>query len=91
MIELANKRKKFSAFTETGLENVTDTTWYSQKLGKVLNDPIIAKEISYVMVWRNDQDVHYFFPYPGHPAAADATSLLGQSNILLLQDFNNLK
>lgn len=91
VIELANKREKIAAFTETGLENVTDTTWYSQKLGAVLNDPIIAKEISYVMVWRNDQDVHYFFPYPGHLAAADAKSLLSQSNILLLQDFNNLK
>jgi len=91
VIDLANEREKISAFTETGLENVTDEKWYTQKLGKVLNDPIIAKEISYVMVWRNDQDVHYFFPYPGHPAAADAKSLLSQSNILLLQDFNNLK
>lgn len=91
VIEEAKNRHKLAAFTETGLENVTDTTWYSQKLGKVLNDPIIAKEISYVMVWRNDQDVHYFFPFPGHPAAADAKSLLSQSNILMLQDFNNLK
>jgi len=91
VIKEAKSKHKLAAFTETGLENVPDTSWYTQKLGKVLNDPIIAKEISYVMVWRNDQDVHYFFPYPGHPAAADANSLLSQSNILLLQDFNNLK
>ena len=91
VIQEAKNKNKLAAFTETGLENVTETTWYTTKLGKVLNDPIIAKEISYVMVWRNDQDVHYFFPYPGHAAEADAKSLLKQPNILLLKDFNNLK
>lgn len=91
VIQEAKNKNKLAAFTETGLENVTDNTWYTEKLGKVLNDSIIAKEISYVMVWRNDQKVHYFFPYPGHPAASDAKSLLQQPNILLLNDFNKLK
>jgi beta-mannanase len=91
VIQEAKNKNKLAAFTETGLENVTDKTWYTAKLGKVLEDPIIAKEISYVMVWRNDQDIHYFFPYPGHPAAEDAETLLKRPNILLLQDFLELK
>jgi mannan endo-1,4-beta-mannosidase len=91
VIKEAKNKNKLAAFTETGLENVKDSTWYSQKLGKVLNDPIISKELSYVMVWRNDQDVHFFFPYPGHPAAEDAKLLLRSPNILLLNDFNELK
>lgn len=91
VIELANKKGKISAFTETGIENVADENWYTQKLGKVLADPIIAKEISYVMVWRNDGKVHYFFPYPGQKGEADAKELLSDKNILLLEDFKSLK
>jgi len=52
-----------------------------------LSDEVIARELSYVMVWRNDQDVHFFFPYPGHPAAENAKLLLSRSNIWLLNDF----
>jgi mannan endo-1,4-beta-mannosidase len=91
VIETANKKGKLSAFTETGLEFVSEEDWYTQKLGKVLSDPIIAKEISYVMVWRNDGKVHYFFPYPGHKAAKDAKKLLSDPNILLLEGYNRIK
>jgi beta-mannanase len=91
VIGLAQQKSKLCAFTETGSENVSDEKWYSQRLGKVLSDPLIAKEISYVMVWRNDDKVHYFFPYPGHQEAADAKELLLGPNILLLNDYNTLK
>jgi mannan endo-1,4-beta-mannosidase len=50
-----------------------------------------VKNISYVMVWRSDPKVHFHFPYPGHPAAADAKAFLSQQDILLLNDFNELK
>ena len=91
IINLARSKNKFVALTETGLENVTDPTWFTQKLGRVLNDPVIKKELSYVMVWRSDPKVHFFFPYPGHPAASDARLFLDQPHILLLKDFNRLK
>jgi mannan endo-1,4-beta-mannosidase len=91
VIDLAAKKAKLAAFTETGLELVPDSTWYSQQLGAVLNDSIVKQNISYVMVWRNDSEKHFFFPYPGQPAAADARALLSQRHILLLHDFNQLK
>ncbi len=91
VIKEAKNKDKLAAFTETGLENVTENDWYSKKLGEVLNDELISQEISYVMVWRNDENVHFFFPYPGHPAANDAKGLLQNPNILLLKDFNSLK
>lgn len=91
VINTAKQKDKLSAFTETGLENVTDEKWFTEKLGKVLSDPLIAKEISYVMVWRNDERVHYFFPYPGHKGAADAAEFLNNENILLLEDFKALQ
>ncbi|MCW0484730.1 glycoside hydrolase family 26 protein [Gaoshiqia sediminis] len=91
VIELANEKDKLAALTETGLEFVPDTLWYSQKLGSVLNDPVVKKEISYAMVWRNDSEKHFFFPYPGQAAAADAKALLDQPHIWLLNEFNHFK
>ena len=91
VIDTANEKGKLAAFTETGLENVTDEKWFTQTLGKVLSDPIIKKEISYVMVWRSDEKVHYFFPYPGQKGAADAKELLDKKHILLLEDFKSIQ
>lgn len=88
VIELANEKGKLSALTETGLELVPDSTWYSQKLGFVLNDPVVKSNISYTMVWRNASVNHFFFPYPGCPAAEDAKKLLDQHDIWLLNEFN---
>lgn len=91
VIAESKKRDKLSAFTETGLENVPDTTWYPDVLGAVLSDSLVQNEISYVMVWRNDPKVHFFFPYPGHPAASGAKTLLERERILLLSDYNTVK
>lgn len=91
IINYANEKGKLSAFTETGLELVPDSTWYSQKLGYVLNDSIVKANISYIMVWRNASTSHFYFPFPGCPAASDAQKLLKQNDILLLKQFNNQK
>ncbi|PKQ65197.1 beta-mannosidase [Labilibaculum filiforme] len=91
LIAYAKEKQKFSALTETGLENVTDSLWFTQKLGKVVSDSLVSKELSYVMVWRNDPKVHFFFPYENHSAATDAKSFLDQPEMLLLNDFNKLK
>ncbi len=91
VIDVAKEKNKISALTETGLENVTDPTWFSSQLGKVLSDSIISNELSYAMVWRNDPKVHFFFPYPGHLAEKDAKKFLDRSDILLLNEFNQLK
>lgn len=91
IIDLAKQKQKMAALTETGLELVPDSTWYSTKLGAVLNDSIVRQELVYAMVWRNASPQHFFFPYPGHPAAADARKLLEQENVLLLNEYNQLK
>lgn len=91
VIEAAKLKNKYAALTETGLENVTNSTWFTQVLGAVLKDPLVAKELSYTMLWRSDEKVHFFFTYPGHPAAEDARKFLSQPEILLLEDINKLK
>ncbi|PTN10132.1 glycoside hydrolase family 26 protein [Mangrovibacterium marinum] len=91
VIDLAKEKNKLAALTETGLELVPDSNWYSQKLGSVLNDSLVRAELSYAMVWRNDSEKHFFFPYPGQKAADDAKSLLHQPHIWLLNDFYQFK
>ena len=91
VIEAAKAKNKLAALTETGLENVTDSLWFTGKLGVVLQDSLIAKELSYAMVWRNDDKVHFFFTYPGHPAEEDAQTFLARPKILLLNDFIELQ
>jgi mannan endo-1,4-beta-mannosidase len=91
VIEAAQEKNKFAALTETGLENVPDPQWYTKKLGVVLQDPLIRKSLSYVMLWRNDEKVHFFFTYKGHPAEEDARAFLNRPGILLLEDFNKFK
>jgi hypothetical protein len=91
VIKTAKAKGILSALTETGCSNMVQSLWFTQKLGIVLNDPIIKKGLSYVMVWRNDPKVHFFFPYPGHQAAADAKIFTDQDHILLLNDYNMAK
>lgn len=89
MIRVAKEKQKLAALAETGYENVPDSLWFTQELGKAIEPDSIANDLSYVMVWRDDPVVHFFFPYQGHPAAADAKQFLEQPNIWLLNDLKN--
>lgn len=91
VIELAKQKNKLSALTETGCGEVKNPQWFTDKLGFVLNNPNVKENISYAMVWRNAYNTHFYFPYPGHPAADNAKAFTNQDHILLLKDFNRLK
>ena len=69
--EEAAKRGKLVAFTETGLESVVMDNWFTEVLLPLVSDIPVA----YVCVWRNanqeEKPMHYYAPYPGHPAEAD--------------------
>lgn len=67
----AKKTNKLAAFTETGLESLTNTSWWNEVLLKVMKTP--GLQLSYVLVWRNDKSspTHYYAPFPGHPGVPD--------------------
>ncbi len=91
MIQVAKEKNKLAAFTETGSENIPDSLWFTQKLGKVLEPDSIAQNISYVLLWRNDPNKHHFFSYDGSPSENDAKAFLAQPGIWLLKDLNRHK
>jgi mannan endo-1,4-beta-mannosidase len=76
VVELAEARGKLAALTETGVETVPDSTWWTRTLLPALRDDPVARRISWVLVWRNanpvgDRANHFYAPYRGHPSAAD--------------------
>jgi mannan endo-1,4-beta-mannosidase len=67
----AEKNGKLAAFTETGLESIPNTAWWTETL---LRSILAAKvKLAYVLVWRNDitSPTHYYAPFPGQVSEKD--------------------
>lgn len=88
--DIAKKRGKLAAFTETGLESIPNTKWWTEVLLKTLKSP--GLEISYVLVWRNDQNspTHYYAPVPGHPSAPDFVKFYNDPFTLFEKDLTGI-
>lgn len=69
--DYAEKASKLAAFTETGLESIPDTTWWTNTLLKALKAEKL--KLAYVLVWRNDarSATHFYAPYPGQASVSD--------------------
>lgn len=67
--KFAEQHNKISALTDTGLEGVKISNFFSG-----LVSPVISKyKISYILFGRNawNMEEHYHIPIPGHPAGED--------------------
>jgi mannan endo-1,4-beta-mannosidase len=83
----AEQTEKVAAFTETGLDGIGNTTWYTEALGALINASEWTRKTTYAMVWRNHDLSHFYVPHTGHPAAEDFKDFAGQENIWLLKDW----
>jgi mannan endo-1,4-beta-mannosidase len=73
---LARERGKLAALTETGVEAVPDSAWWTDVLLPALKSDSVGGGIAFALVWRNannetDRPGHFYAPYPGHPSAPD--------------------
>ncbi len=89
--DYARKNGKLAAFTETGLESIPNTTWWTEVLLKVMRAHSKMR-LSYVLVWRNDQrsPTHYYAPYPGHPSVPDFIKFYHDPYTLFETDLKNI-
>src|SRR5690606_25832299 len=76
VVEMAEERGKLSALSETGVEAIPDSMWWTNVLLPGLQSDPVGRRISFVLVWRNahhetDRPNHFYAPYPGHPSAPD--------------------
>ena len=71
VVKLANENDKLAAFTETGSEAIKDNNWFTESLLNPIKTDSLARQISWIMVWRNANKKHHFAPYPGHASVRD--------------------
>tara|TARA_R110002124_G_scaffold287296_1_gene472360 strand:+ start:9286 stop:10461 length:1176 start_codon:yes stop_codon:yes gene_type:complete len=88
--EIAQEKNKIAALTETGLEAIPDSVWWTQTMLKSLMSNEMTKRITYVQVWRNatkevENRDHYYAPYPGQISAKDFQKFK-ESEFILFED-----
>jgi mannan endo-1,4-beta-mannosidase len=76
VVALGDARGKVAALTETGVEAIPDSLWWTGTLLPALRADSLTRRIAYILVWRNanratDRPNHFFAPYPGQASAAD--------------------
>jgi mannan endo-1,4-beta-mannosidase len=69
--DYARNANKLAAFTETGLESIPNTSWWTDVLLRTLKKGDL--QLAYILVWRNDErsPTHYYAPYPGQVSEPD--------------------
>lgn len=77
--DYAKRQNKLAALTETGLQNLTQTDWYTQTLLKALKQQKI--ELAYAMVWANTPNA-FWTPYKGHASQSDFIKFKNDSYIV---------
>jgi len=88
--DYALKAGKLAAFTETGLESIPNTSWWTEILLKTLKSN--GLQLSYVLVWRNDtrSPTHYYAPFPGHVSEPDFMKFYRDPFTLFEKDLPNM-
>ncbi|MEN8773826.1 MAG: hypothetical protein ABF380_00115 [Akkermansiaceae bacterium] len=69
--QLADKKGKVAALTETRVDKVPNADWWAKYLLKALKHDKWSPKMAWTLVWRNRSKGHHFGPYPGHPSASD--------------------
>lgn len=88
LTEVGRAHGKPIAVTETGLEAIPDSVWWTQTLF-----PAVRRyPVSYVLVWRNarERPNHYYAPYPGQASAPDFVEFYRAPETLFVSDVKNL-
>ena len=87
--DYAKDRGKIAAFTETGLETLLDTTWWTDTLLEVVKAD--GLELAYVLVWRNATNSdHYYAPFPGQVSVPNFMEFYEDPFTLFEEDLENI-
>ncbi len=88
--DYALKAGKLAAFTETGLESIPNTTWWTETLLKALHSS--NTRLCYVLVWRNDMrsPTHFYAPFPGQVSEADFIKFYNDPFTLFEKDMKDI-
>ena len=85
--DIAERRNKVAALTETGNETVRVPNWFTERLLEPLKSADTS--LAWVLVWRNANMGHFYVPYVGHHNAADFIAFEKDKSTLFLTDITN--
>ena len=81
LCQVAQEHGLIPALTETGMKNLTDSTWWSSTLLPAVE----ASPISYLLTWRNYKD-EWFGPSPSKPDAPYFKEMYANKKMLFLNE-----
>lgn len=92
---IADKKGKIAALTETGMEAIPDSTWWTDVMMEGINATGQSRKIAYLQVWRNanferEQRDHYYAPYPGQLSADNFIEFYRHKSILFEDELPDL-
>ncbi len=77
--QMGQERGKLYAITEIGLELVLQPNWWTKTLMPISQQA----GLSYVLLWRNGRQDHYYAPYPGQVSADDFKTFTAYPEVFL--------
>ncbi len=77
LVRLADERGKIAALTETGLEGIADSEWWTESLWNPIISDAVASRLSWFLVWRNANTKHHYAPWPGHASTGSFLRMAG--------------
>lgn len=97
LAQLSKEKKKPAGITETGIEGIRKGNGeeYADYWTKEILLPVIGKDISMVVMWRNKYDPthtghHFYGPWTGHSSAADFVKFYESSFTLFSNDLPDM-
>ena len=85
MNQLAQEKNKISALSETGLDGIGISDWFTHVLLKSIKHDSLTRRITYISLWNRS-----FVPFPGHPAAPDFVKFYQDPLTLFINDYPDL-
>ncbi|GAA4281938.1 glycoside hydrolase family 26 protein [Gaetbulibacter aestuarii] len=83
---IATAKNKLYALTETGLDKIDTTNWFTN----VLYPTVKNSGISWVLFWRNARESHHYIPFQGQKNATDFIKFAEFPKTLFLKDIKEL-
>lgn len=88
--DYAKKANRLAALTETGLESIPNSTWWTETLLKALKSE--KMNLAYVLVWRNDvkSPTHFYAPFPEQVSVPDFLKFYDDPYTLFEKDLKHI-
>jgi len=86
----ALKRGKVSAITETGVEKIPNSTWWTDCLYAAFNYSADSRRTAWALLWRNAHVNHFYAPYPGQASAPNFIKFYDYANTSFEKDIPDM-